>query len=125
MTNKKIGLTIVFTWFFLGGIGHFVAPDFFLNIVPPGLPLRIEAVYVSGFFELAGALALLHRNLGEQPASACARCASPSRPPTLTCGCIPTCFRAILLSLHLPFMLAGIDLVGNAARRQGAAENLA
>ncbi|MET3117675.1 putative membrane protein [Undibacterium sp. GrIS 1.8] len=60
MTSKKIALLMVFTWFFVGGIGHFMAPDFFLKIVPPSLPLRIQAVYISGFFELLGALGLLH-----------------------------------------------------------------
>lgn len=56
---RKIALVIVFVWFFAGGIAHFVAPEFFLKIVPPQLPLRLEAVYASGIFELAGALALL------------------------------------------------------------------
>ncbi|MDY7540150.1 hypothetical protein QN372_06180 [Undibacterium sp. RTI2.1] len=60
MTSKKIALTTVFLWFFMGGIGHFIAPDFFLKIVPPSLPLRIQAVYISGFFEVLGALGLLH-----------------------------------------------------------------
>ena len=57
--SRKIALTIVFLWFSIGGVMHFVAPDFFLKIVPPQLPLRREAVYITGFFELAGALALL------------------------------------------------------------------
>ena len=57
---KKIALAIVFIWFVAGGIGHFAAPDFFLRIIPPGWPLRIEAVYISGFFELAGAFGLLY-----------------------------------------------------------------
>jgi uncharacterized membrane protein len=57
--SQKIALSIVFVWFSVGGIMHFVAPEFFLKIVPPRLPLRLEAVYISGFFELTGALALL------------------------------------------------------------------
>jgi uncharacterized membrane protein len=57
---KKIALTVVFLWFAVGGVGHFVAPAFFLKIVPPNLPLRMEAVYLSGFFELLGALTLLN-----------------------------------------------------------------
>ena len=60
MTYKKFALAIVFTWFTLGGIGHFVAADSFLKSIPPDLPLRIQAVYISGFFELVGALGLLH-----------------------------------------------------------------
>lgn len=57
---RAVGLAFVFVWFAVGGIGHFAAPDFFLKIVPPGLPLRLEAVYISGFFELLGAAGLLH-----------------------------------------------------------------
>ena len=34
------------------GINHFVNPDFFLNIMPPFLPLHLELVYLSGFFEI-------------------------------------------------------------------------
>ncbi|MQR00824.1 hypothetical protein GEV47_09025 [Glaciimonas sp. GS1] len=57
---KKAGLAIIFFWFLIGGIGHFLAPDFFLKIVPPDLPFRIQAVYISGFFELLGAIGLCH-----------------------------------------------------------------
>jgi uncharacterized membrane protein len=60
MPYRKIALAIVFSWFLAGGIGHFVAPDLFLKIVPPYLPLRIQAVYLSGLFEVLGALGLLH-----------------------------------------------------------------
>lgn len=59
MSFKKVGLAIVFTWFLVGGIAHFIAPDFFLQIIPPTLPFRMPAVYISGFFELAGAIGLL------------------------------------------------------------------
>lgn len=59
MSNKKLALAFVFIWFVVGGIGHFVAPEFFLKIVPPSLPLRIQAVYISGFFELMGTFGLL------------------------------------------------------------------
>lgn len=59
--GKRVALSGVFAWFLIGGIGHFTVPEFFLKIVPPALPLRIEAVYLSGAFELLGALGLLHR----------------------------------------------------------------
>ena len=59
MTAKKCVLTLVFLWFTVGGIAHFLAPDFFLKIIPHTLPYRLEAVYISGFFELLGAAALL------------------------------------------------------------------
>lgn len=59
MSIKKAALAFVFLWFAIGGVAHFAAPAFFLKIVPPSLPYRMEAVYVSGFFELLGALGLL------------------------------------------------------------------
>lgn len=60
MKSRTIALAFVFIWFLAGGIGHFVATDYFLKIVPPDLPLRLVAVYISGFFELLGAAGLLH-----------------------------------------------------------------
>jgi uncharacterized membrane protein len=55
------GLAFVFIWFFAGGIAHFVIGDFFANIMPPYIPSQwhYPAVYVSGVFELLGALGLL------------------------------------------------------------------
>jgi uncharacterized membrane protein len=59
MSWKKIGLGFVFLWFAIGGVAHFLVTDFFLKIIPPELPLRLEAVYISGVFELLGAAGLL------------------------------------------------------------------
>lgn len=58
---KTAGLTIVFLWFAVGGIGHFAATGFFLSIVPPYIPWPLAAVYVSGVFELLGAAGLIPR----------------------------------------------------------------
>lgn len=58
-----MALAFVFLWFAIGGIAHLVVPEFFLKIVPPGLPLRLQAVYISGIFELLGAGALCLRDL--------------------------------------------------------------
>lgn len=57
--SKKIGIGIVFFWFFFGGAAHFVATDYFVSIVPPWVPWPLAAVYVSGVLELLGALAVL------------------------------------------------------------------
>jgi len=54
-----IGLTIVFVWFFVGGISHFTNPEFFLAIMPPYLPWHLPIVYVSGALEVVFALMLL------------------------------------------------------------------
>ncbi len=48
----------IFTWFFLGGVMHFAKPDSFLRIVPPIIPYPLAAVYLSGAFELLGAVGL-------------------------------------------------------------------
>jgi len=57
--GKKITLGIVFIWFFGGGVGHFVNSAFFVNIMPPYLPYHLEIVYISGVFEILGALGIL------------------------------------------------------------------
>tara|TARA_B100001123_G_C15279093_1_gene1013317 strand:- start:425 stop:772 length:348 start_codon:yes stop_codon:yes gene_type:complete len=34
------------------GIRHFIEPEWFIQIMPPYLPLHLELVYLSGFFEI-------------------------------------------------------------------------
>ena len=49
---------------FMVGAGtlHFIKPDFYLNIMPPYLPLHLELVYLSGVCEIAlGVLLLVPR----------------------------------------------------------------
>jgi uncharacterized membrane protein len=53
---RYIGLAIVFLWFFGGGVGHFVNPDFFVRITPPWVPYPLEVVYISGVIEIVLAL---------------------------------------------------------------------
>ena len=44
------------------GMRHFIDPDFFLAIMPDYLPFHIEAVYISGVFEiLLGGMLFLKR----------------------------------------------------------------
>lgn len=58
--NRQLAaLAVVFVWFFVGGIMHFVATDLEATIVPPYIPWPVEAVLVSGVFELLGALGIL------------------------------------------------------------------
>jgi uncharacterized membrane protein len=56
---KYAGIGFVFLWFFAGGIGHFTNTEFFVSIMPPSFPLHYEAIYVSGVFEILGAVGLL------------------------------------------------------------------
>ena len=54
--------TIIFglsAFFIIFGIDHFVNPDFYLSIMPPNLPFKLEAVYVSGLFEILGGVGVL------------------------------------------------------------------
>jgi uncharacterized membrane protein len=41
------------------GVDHFVAPDFFVRIVPRMLPAPLVLVWISGFFEALGGVGLL------------------------------------------------------------------
>ena len=46
----------------VAGTLHFINADFYLKIMPPYLPLHLELVYLSGFFEIAlGVLLLVPR----------------------------------------------------------------
>jgi len=56
---KRIGMAFIILWFLLGGIAHFVFTEAEMRIVPPYIPWPREAVWVSGVFELIGAIGLL------------------------------------------------------------------
>lgn len=56
---RLIGLVVVFLWFFVGGIAHFVATDAEVRLVPPYIPWPRTAVLVSGAFELLGSAGVL------------------------------------------------------------------
>ena len=55
----RIGLGVVFLWFFLGGIAHFTATDMEMRIMPPYIPAPRLMVWASGVCELLGAFGLL------------------------------------------------------------------
>ena len=46
-------------WYFIGGMAHFVATETEVRLVPPYLPWPHAAVWVSGVFEILGAMGLL------------------------------------------------------------------
>ncbi len=59
LTLKNLGLGFVFLWFMLGGIAHFFVTDFFVAIMPPYIGFHREIVYLSGVFEILGAIGIL------------------------------------------------------------------
>ena len=56
---KNMGLAFVFLWFMIGGIAHFTSTDFFVAIMPPYIGFHREIVYISGVFEILGAIGIL------------------------------------------------------------------
>ena len=58
ISDRYLAKLFVFAWFFIGGVTHFVKPDLFLRIMPPYIPLPLAAVYISGVFEILGAIGL-------------------------------------------------------------------
>lgn len=59
--GRKLGLGLVFLWFFVGGIAHFAATEGEMRIVPPWIAWPREAVLLTGVLELLGALGLVWR----------------------------------------------------------------
>ena len=57
-SGRYLARLLVFAWFFIGGIMHFARPHLFLRIVPPYIPYALATVYISGAFELLGAIGL-------------------------------------------------------------------
>ncbi len=57
------GVRILFAIFMImGGVQHFLKPDFYLPFVPDFLPLKMEMIYLSGLMEIAlGALLLIKK----------------------------------------------------------------
>lgn len=56
---KRVAWGLLALFMIAMGIGHFVAPVFFVRAMPPWLPWHLELVYLSGACEIAGGLGLL------------------------------------------------------------------
>ena len=56
---NQIGLWFISALFLTSGVSHFLLTRFFVAIMPPYMPLPSAAVYVSGAFEIIGAIGLL------------------------------------------------------------------
>ena len=59
VTFRNLGLAVVFLWFMGGGIAHFTHTAFFTSIMPPSIGYHTEIVYISGVFEILGAIGIL------------------------------------------------------------------
>lgn len=56
---RQAGLLLLILLFMLAGLDHFRHPNFYVSIIPPYLPFHYELSYVSGYFEIVGAIGLL------------------------------------------------------------------
>ncbi len=56
---KKISLYIMILFYAGAGVNHFIHPAFYINLMPPWLPLHKELVFISGICEVLFALLLL------------------------------------------------------------------
>ena len=52
--GSVLSLILLSAFFITIGVDHLRNPNFYLNIMPQQWPLKLEAVYVSGFFEILG-----------------------------------------------------------------------
>ena len=58
--NIKLFSIIIMSIFYVSiGVNHFTIPEWFLQIVPPWLPYKLELVYISGFLEIIFGVMLL------------------------------------------------------------------
>ena len=61
--SRIISLLCLSIFFCFIGFDHFVSPTFYLNIMPQEWPLKLEAVYISGLFEIIGGICILFSKL--------------------------------------------------------------
>lgn len=52
-TRARVGLSLFFVF---TALGHFIRPDEMSAMLPPFIPYRIEAIYLTGILELLGAV---------------------------------------------------------------------
>lgn len=57
--SKRFALLALSAFFVGAGANHFVAPDFYVDIMPAYFPFHLEIVYVSGACEILGGAAVL------------------------------------------------------------------
>jgi uncharacterized membrane protein len=50
---KSVLRWVMAAFYVWAGVNHFVRPEFYLNLMPPYIPLHTELVYLSGIIEIA------------------------------------------------------------------------
>ena len=49
---KELTILLISILYITVGLNHFIKPNFFLEIVPPIIPFKLEVFFISGFFEI-------------------------------------------------------------------------
>ena len=57
--TRRLALLALSILFVAAGVNHFLNPEFYVGIMPSYLPAHLELVYLSGFFEVFGGIAIL------------------------------------------------------------------
>jgi len=58
---KSISIYVMSFFYILVGLKHFQNPYWFVQIVPPPLPFKLEIVYLSGFIEIVFGVLILFK----------------------------------------------------------------
>ena len=58
---KYFSLIVMGVFYISIGISHFTSPIWYVQIVPPYLPYKLELVYISGLFEILFGIMLLFK----------------------------------------------------------------
>ena len=61
--SSILSLILLSAFFITIGVDHFRNPDFYLSIMPQQWSLKLEAVYISGFFEILGGVCVIFHKL--------------------------------------------------------------
>ena len=54
-TRARVALSLFFAF---TGVGHFLKTDALVSMLPPSIPFRFEAVYITGVLEVLGAIGI-------------------------------------------------------------------
>tara|TARA_B100001094_G_scaffold63839_1_gene59815 strand:- start:108 stop:491 length:384 start_codon:yes stop_codon:yes gene_type:complete len=58
---KSISVFIMSFFYIMIGLSHFKNPEWYIQIIPPVLPMKLELVYLSGIFEIILGLLLFFK----------------------------------------------------------------
>ena len=58
---KELTILLISILYMTVGLNHFIEPNFFLEIVPPIIPFKLEVVLISGFFEIILGILILFK----------------------------------------------------------------